>query len=277
MANREIVDINQQVDTLFTKGTLRNALIICLTAGTFIGFLSPFGMDEIPMYWSMFYWIITCIIGYVIYLPTIFYGNRWLTKILPIHWCRIALCAFVASIVMSFVVPIITWLIFSTEIHLAEQFWDVFSKAIVIGGVLTFASLLQDYLTAQKEELAAQKMLNEEQQQHATKLINQDVEDFMALLPIDKRGELICLEMEDHYLKVYTDKGHHLLLMRFSDALTKLAQYPGLQTHRSWWVALSAITAMNKEGRKTTLSLINNLEVPISRTYAESVKAANIH
>jgi DNA-binding LytR/AlgR family response regulator len=54
-------------------------------------------------------------------------------------------------------------------------------------------------------------------------------------------------------------------------------QYPGLQAHRSWWVAKSAITSMKKEGRKTFLLMGNDLEVPISRTYAASVKDANIH
>ena len=277
MANREIVPTNQQVEVFMTKDKLRNALVASLASGILLGFLSPFGMNEVPMLWSMLYWIITCVSGYLIYMPIVFFGHQLLASILPVQWCRIALSTFIASILMSFVVPMISWLVFSIEINFSAQFLAVFPKAIVIGGVLTFISFLQDYLLSQKAELVTQKNINEEHQAQAFKKTNLDIEEFMALLPIDKRGKLICLEMADHYVKVYTEKGHHLVLMRFKDALEKLAQYQGLQTHRSWWVATNAITAMKKDGRKASLLLINDLEVPISRTYAESVKAANIH
>lgn len=277
MANREIVDKNQQVDVFLNKRKLRNAFVISFAVGIFIGFLAPFGMDEIPMLWSMTYWVIVCLIGYFIYMPTIFFGNRLLAKILPARWCRIALGAFVASILMSFIIPVITWFVFSAEINFAIQFVELFPKVIVIGGVLTFSNLLHDYLKRQKDDLIALKNINETHEALNIKNTNQNIEAFMALLPLDKRGELICLEMADHYVKVYTDKGHHLLLMRFKDALAKLTKYSGIQTHRSWWVALNAVTAVNKEGRKTSLLLINNIEVPVSRTYADNVKTANIH
>jgi len=117
----------------------------------------------------------------------------------------------------------------------------------------------------------------DQQLQESTNLDELQLEKFMAQLPVDKRGKLFCLEMSDHYLKVYTDKGHHLILMRFKDALALLSDYQGLQTHRSWWVAIDAITKVNKDGRKTYLELTNELQVPVSKTYAEAVKAADIH
>lgn len=277
LTNREIVDKNQQVETFMTKEKLRNAVFLCLAVGVFIGFLSPFGMNEIPIHWSLLYWVITCISGYFVYMPILFFGNSLLVNTLPIHWMRVAITTFISSILMSFLIPVLTWIILSIEIDLSTQFFEIFPKAIVIGGVITFVTLIQDYIKEQKSELVSQKKLNEEQQEQANNNTDKNIEEFMALLPIDKRGELICLEMADHYIKVYTDKGHHLLLMRFKDALGKLAQYPGLQTHRSWWVAKSAITSMKKEGRKTFLLVGNDLEVPISRTHAESVKDANIH
>ena len=277
MANREIVDKNQSVEPFLTKEKLRDALLMSCAAGTFIGFLSPFGMDNIPVQWSIFYWVVTCLCGYFIYMPTIFFGDRILTTVLPIPWCRVALCAIVASVLMSFMIPVITWLIFSIEIHWYRRFLEIFPKTIVIGGLLTVVSMIQDYMNWQKAELNAQKIINEAHKENETKQLHQDVEKFIAMLPLDKRGELICLEMSDHYVKVYTDKGHHLLLMRFKDALKALEQYQGLQTHRSWWVATSAVTALKKEGRKVSIVLTNQLEVPVSKTYADDVKTAGIH
>ena len=276
MANREIDQENQQIKPLMTKNKLQSSLVAILAVGVFIGYLSPFGMDEIPVIWSMTYWVITCACGYIIYMPASYYGDKYLVKFIPQHWLRIAISAFFASIVMTFVVPILSWLFFSITINFAKQFIYIFPKCIVIGGLFTFISLLQDYLKAQKAELLAQKELNEMHQAQVEKMHNQPFEKFTALLPVDKRGDLYCLEMADHYVKVYTSKGHHLLLMRFKDALELLVHSSGLQTHRSWWVTKSAITAMNKEGRKVSLSLINGVEVPVSRTYLDKVKAANI-
>lgn len=81
-----------------------------------------------------------------------------------------------------------------------------------------------------------------------------------------KGGALLALKAEDHYLKVITDKGSALILMKFEDALTVLNGYPGIQTHRSWWVALSQFNGINALNSATTkITLCDSTEVPISR------------
>ena len=117
----------------------------------------------------------------------------------------------------------------------------------------------------------SQKVIEQHQQSRDIDTIQ--IEQFMGLLPLEKRGKLLCLEMDDHYLKVHTDKGQHMLLMRLKDALMQLEGFPGLQTHRSWCVANHAVVSVNKENRKMSLLLTNHLEVPVSRTFVEAVKA----
>ncbi|MCL1125610.1 LytTR family DNA-binding domain-containing protein [Shewanella surugensis] len=95
----------------------------------------------------------------------------------------------------------------------------------------------------------------------------------MRFLPYDKRGELYCLEMSDHYLKVYTDKGHHMLLMRFKDALEMLVDASGFQTPRSWRVAKGAVLGRERAGRKLILALKNEIKFPVSRTYNAIINA----
>ena len=118
--------------------------------------------------------------------------------------------------------------------------------------------------------------MHEELQLGAKENRNAGYEKLMAMLPIEKRGNLLCLQMDDHYLNVVTDNGQHLILMRFKDALDLLRDYPGLQTHRSWWVALEAVSSVRKEGRKHVLILSENIEVPVSKTYVENVKSAGL-
>ena len=92
---------------------------------------------------------------------------------------------------------------------------------------------------------------------------------FLEKLPPHLAGDLIALEAQDHYLKVHTDRGSHLILMRLSDAAAQLSSEDGLQVHRGWWVANDAVTSAGK----SQLHLRNGLTVPVSRTYLQAVRS----
>ncbi|HPF25339.1 MAG TPA: LytTR family DNA-binding domain-containing protein [Steroidobacteraceae bacterium] len=80
----------------------------------------------------------------------------------------------------------------------------------------------------------------------------------------ERRGMLLALEAEGHYLRVHTDAGSDLILYRLSDAMLELADVDGAQVHRSWWVAASALSA---ERHRDHLQLVNSLQVPVSRSF----------
>lgn len=100
--------------------------------------------------------------------------------------------------------------------------------------------------------------------------------NFLKRLTPDLGKELLCLSMEDHYLRAFTTKGDQLILMRLKDATLELENYPGLQVHRSHWVALSAISEIRRSGRRIFLRLKNDHEVPVSRSYVDELKAQGI-
>lgn len=89
------------------------------------------------------------------------------------------------------------------------------------------------------------------------------------------RARLIAVEAEDHYLRVRTDAGAALVLMRFSDALEALADQDGYRTHRSWWVARTAVEAVRWKGGRGALTLSDGSFAPVSRTYAAALKGAD--
>ncbi|MEM8649065.1 MAG: LytTR family transcriptional regulator DNA-binding domain-containing protein [Pseudomonadota bacterium] len=91
-------------------------------------------------------------------------------------------------------------------------------------------------------------------------------------LPPELRGELIAVSVEDHYTRVITNKGSHLMLMRFSDALKELQNADGLQVHRSHWVAENSVDSLIKESGRLRLKLTDGQEVPVSRTYSAEVR-----
>ncbi|MFN3946359.1 MAG: LytTR family DNA-binding domain-containing protein [Allosphingosinicella sp.] len=98
---------------------------------------------------------------------------------------------------------------------------------------------------------------------------------FVARLPLHLRaGRLIAVQAEDHYLRVHTDLGSHLILMRLSDALAELDGVEGAQTHRSWWVARDAVRGAARGDGRATLTLDGGLVAPVSRRYARALRAA---
>lgn len=84
---------------------------------------------------------------------------------------------------------------------------------------------------------------------------------------------VLCLQMEDHYVRVHTPLGSALLLMSLSQAMAGLKAVEGAQTHRSWWVARSAIEGVVEDGRNLRLRLAGGIEAPVSRTRVGQLRA----
>lgn len=87
-------------------------------------------------------------------------------------------------------------------------------------------------------------------------------------------ARLLAVEAEDHYLRLHTDAGSDLVLMRLRDAVAALAPVPGLQVHRSFWVARAAVQRIERRGQTAQLVLGDGLTVPVGRTYMTGLRAA---
>ena len=97
---------------------------------------------------------------------------------------------------------------------------------------------------------------------------------FLARIPPHLGSVLLALQAEDHYLRVITDAGSALVLMRLADAIRELPPENGMQVHRSWWIAYEAAREIEKEAGRMNLRLPDGTQVPVSRTYQAAVKAA---
>jgi hypothetical protein len=84
--------------------------------------------------------------------------------------------------------------------------------------------------------------------------------------------ELLCLQMEDHYVRAHTPLGSELLLLPLRDAMAELGGREGLQVHRSWWVARAAISEVVQDGRNLRLRLSNGVEAPVSRASVATLR-----
>ena len=89
-----------------------------------------------------------------------------------------------------------------------------------------------------------------------------------------RRAMILALKSEDHYLRVYTDAGDALILMRLADAIAACEPLDGARTHRSWWVARAAVVDARKGDGRGTLILQDQTEAPVSRTYYAPLRDA---
>lgn len=105
---------------------------------------------------------------------------------------------------------------------------------------------------------------------------NSTTPKLMKRLPLDRRGRLIRLAAQDHYVEVVTTNGRTLVSMRFCDAIAQAAPERGLQVHRSHWVALHAVSARCRAKERVGLRLCDDSFVPIGRKFSSAVRQVDL-
>jgi DNA-binding LytR/AlgR family response regulator len=98
--------------------------------------------------------------------------------------------------------------------------------------------------------------------------------DLLARLPRSIGTDIVAISAELHYLRVYTRGGEALILMSFGRAVDALVVIPGQRIHRSHWVALAHVASLESDGDRVLCRLETGQELPVSRTYRTSLRAA---
>ncbi len=93
-------------------------------------------------------------------------------------------------------------------------------------------------------------------------------------LPPADQCRVLRLSSQGHFVDVITDRGATRLRMRLADAIDEMDGVSGYSTHRSHWVAESAIANVYKDQGKLQLRLSNGDSVPISRKYQPELEKA---
>ncbi|MCY6383092.1 LytTR family DNA-binding domain-containing protein [Hoeflea prorocentri] len=95
----------------------------------------------------------------------------------------------------------------------------------------------------------------------------------ISRLPPEKRGRLVRLAAQDHYVEVVTTRGRTLVAMRFRDAIAEAMPEPGAQIHRSHWVARHAVSGRCRLNGRVVLMLANGTKIPVGRKYRTAADA----
>ena len=235
-------------------------LALLVVIGLMMGFLGPFGSDQVPIVWRYIYWMICMVGGGLIG----FVGDELLRRRIVGTWRRVA----VGSVLMT---PAVSLLVLTTEHLLAggpfgwsgylELLWQVWP---ILLAVMVVRALVWRRTPARVETRTV----------IAAPLPEAEA-TFRRRLSAKRRGaRLIAIEAHDHYLKVHTDAGDELITLRFADALEELALAHGWRVHRSWWVAADAVEAVRWRRGAGEIRLVGGLTAPVSRTHGPVLKEA---
>jgi hypothetical protein len=98
--------------------------------------------------------------------------------------------------------------------------------------------------------------------------------ELVSRLPRRLGTDIVALTAELHYLRVFTQQGDALILMSFGRATNALQVIPGMAVHRSHWVALNHVAALETEGERVICRMVTGLTIPVSRSNRASLRQA---
>lgn len=246
-------------------------LFVLTAVGTLLGLLGPFGSDRLPAPGRLFFWVGFILAGYLIFRPVSAVA-RWLTEETRVPpWLALLLVAVVASL------PLATIIAFAlAELTGGGDFWSGNRFPLLYGQVALVGigiHLLMRLVFGAATDQAGSAPETDRAAAGAAPPAGEGESPFLKRLPPALGRDLLCLQMQDHYVQAQTALGTTLILMRFRDAVAELGD-SGVQVHRSWWAAFDAMEALDRDGRSARLRLRGGGTIPVSRACLPAVRAA---
>lgn len=241
------------------RGTAAAPLLVALAAGLLLARLGPFDtFSDLPAFERAAYWIgLTLLLAAQILVALHLLGER----LGRLHWAVPAAAAGSAGALPS-----------AFEVAWAESLLRVERDL----GPADLLAIYGDVLLIAIPLALAMRAVMAAPPPSAGPPPAGGPDRLLSALSPERRGALLALAAEDHYLRVFTDRGEELILRRFGDALIDVSALDGAQVHRGWWVARDAVVGSEREGDRTILSLVNGVRVPVSRTYAKAARDSGL-
>ena len=254
----------------FVRGLLVD-LAVMTVIGVVLALVGPFGSFNDPLAIRLMVWVGFAWLGYFLYAPIDTIAQR-LAPVLDLpEWSLRLVACMVASVPMAVATYAIPRWPDNLQWPGADLALTHYLYVLMIGGLITVINTLVRVRRAEPTPVvaaAAEPPPSLDAEPTAT------APRFIDRLPAELGSELIALEMEDHYVRAHTALGSELVLLRLRDAIAELDGIEGLQVHRSWWVARSAVEDVVREGRNVRLKLARGIEAPVSRANVAMLKEA---
>ncbi|MEM7780834.1 MAG: LytTR family DNA-binding domain-containing protein [Pseudomonadota bacterium] len=273
--------MSEVADSLDTRSKARKIVIdltIMTAIGVVLAFIGPFGSFSEPLAYRLVSWVTFAWIGYAIYSSINGVADRLADALAMPRIFAWAVTVIVATVPMTAIVWSMRYVPGPVPLPSLEAALTTYFYVLVVGGGITaFFYMIEDRRSHASSEHSSAKAKVESEADAAASSASEETKPANPLLdqlPAALGSAVIALEMEDHYVRVHTPLGSHLVLMRLRDAMGHVAEIDGRQVHRSWWVAKGAVEDVKRDGRNVRLVLGEQLEAPISRAQVSELKAA---
>jgi len=242
-------------------------LAVATGIGVFFGIIGPFGsFNGGSLEYRLVFWVANLWIGLIVLSLVLRVSLRAASRLdLPI-WFALPACAAIGALPLSLVVALFSARFWPGNHGHIGSLLETYGQTLAIAEPCVFGYyfLLGERRHAPDRTPIAQTIPQPPAGGEAR---------FLDRLPPRLGRNLLCLQMEDHYVRAHTDLGSDLILTPLKTAVAELGQIDGLQVHRSWWVARRAVVAATADGRSYSLRLTNGLEVPVSRASVAKARA----
>lgn len=233
-------------------------LVIAGGSGAVLALAGPFGTDQLlGLVARLAYWLG---LVFATYSAGVLVGAVLRPKLAGQKlWQQVLAVGSATALAISGLVLVVNWLVFGwlpSGTEWAEFLGTLFVITLIVTAAINVAA---EHLRAPTPADASASL-----------------PPILERLPLDKRGALVALSVEDHYVRVHTTKGEELLLMRLSDAMREVGPTQGDQVHRSHWAAFGQVTAARREGDRAILTMRGGAELPVSRANVPKIKEAGL-
>lgn len=242
-------------------------VVVALFAAT-----GPFGTyNSLDNVTRVGYWLLVHGLAWSFALFFIILTSKMLEQFISAALPRMLMGAAIAAIPIALVVNTINWAVlnqtFSLQ-NLAESMLNAVAVSLPLCMIVWMALDGRQDRQNGTEDLLAPDAVPDKTERARPRLLDR--------LPLEKRGPLIRLEVQDHYVLVVTSKGTGMLLLRLADAISETEPLDGRQVHRSHWVARNEDNQLIRGGgsnAKLMIRTIDGSDIPVSRTFAADTKA----
>jgi len=245
------------------------AIVVVLFAVT-----GPFGtFGHLPFHARLGYWLSVHLLAWLSAIGCAVLANLALSGLVGSVLLRMVLGAALAAVPIALAVTALDTLFLGAEFAPARFAGNLANAVPVSVAVCLIVFFALEGTDPEPEEAAVPAATPEPAPSPSPVAAAPERPRLLDRLPVAKRGTLIRLEVEDHYVRVVTDRGAEMLLMRLADAIAEAG--PGRQVHRSHWVSRSGAKALEREpGRNGRLVLVtaDGARLPVSRSHAAAVQ-----